>query len=146
LKELHGRATETVSAPPEECLALLAAVDRYPLWHPDVVREVDVLGRDARGQPTTVRTKLHVAYGRLAHDFDLVLAVTVEAPATIKLARDEGSERFELTWHVRQDRDTRIELDLYANLGVPRFLPLDGVGNALAQEFVTAAKTALSDR
>ena len=37
LKEFHGEAVESVAAPADECFALLAAVDRYPLWYPDVV-------------------------------------------------------------------------------------------------------------
>jgi ribosome-associated toxin RatA of RatAB toxin-antitoxin module len=143
VKDFHGQASETVAAPAEECFALLAAVDRYPFWYPDVVREVDILGRDPQGHPTAARTKFRVAYGRLAHDFDLVLAVTLEEPRTVKLARVGGSQRFELTWHVREDVDTQIELDLYAKLRVPGFVPLEGAGNAMAKQFVAAAKTAL---
>jgi hypothetical protein len=40
-----------VAAPLEECFALLAAVDRYRDWCPDVVRQVEVLDRDAAGEP-----------------------------------------------------------------------------------------------
>jgi hypothetical protein len=109
-----------------------------------VVREVDVLGRGAEGHPTAVRAKLRVAYGPLIHDFDLVLAVTLEEPVTVRLARVGGSQRFELTWHVREDGHTEIELDLYAKLRVPRVLPLEEVGNTMAEQFVAAAKTALA--
>ena len=143
MKELSGRATETVAAPAEECVALLAAVDRYPLWYPDVVREVDVLGRDGQGRPSAVRARFRVAYGPLVHDFDLVLAVTLEESGTIRLARVGGSQRFDLTWHVREEADTYIDLDLYAKLQVPRFLPLEGVGDVMAKQFVGAAKRAL---
>lgn len=144
MKDLHGQATETTAAPIPDCFALLAAVDRYPLWYPDVVREVDDLGRDAEGRPTAVRAKFRLAYGPLVHDFDLVLAVTLEEPATVRLARVGGSQRFELTWHVREDGHTQIELDLYARLRVPRVLPLEGVGNTMAEQFVAAATTALA--
>jgi hypothetical protein len=144
LKDLYGQATETTAAPVEDCFAFLAAVDRYPLWYPDVVREVDVLGHGAEGHPTAVRAKFRVLYGPLLHDFDLVLAVTVDEPVTVRLARVGGSQRFELTWHVREDGRTQIELDLYARLRVPRFLPLEGVGKTTAEQFVAAAKTALA--
>ena len=145
MKDLNGQAEDRVAASAEQCFALLAAVDRYPQWYPDVVREVDVLGRGAEDRPTAVRAKLRVAYGRLAHDFDLVLAVAVEEPRTVRLSRVGGSQRFELTWHVREGAaDTRIELDLEATLRVPRFMPLEGVGNGVAQQFVAAAKRALS--
>jgi Polyketide cyclase / dehydrase and lipid transport len=144
VKDLYGQATETTAAPVDDCFALLAAVDRYPLWYPDVVREVDVLGRGAEGQPTAVRAKFRVAYGPLVHDFDLVLAVTLAEPMSVRLARVGGSQRFELTWHVREGGHTQIELDLYAKLRVPRVLPLEGVGNTVAERFVVAAKTALA--
>jgi ribosome-associated toxin RatA of RatAB toxin-antitoxin module len=144
MKEFHGEATEAVAAPAGDCFALLAAVDRYPLWYPDVVREVDVLGRDVEGHPTAVRAKFRAAYGPLVHDFDLVLAVTLEEPRSVGLSRVGGSQRFELTWRVRDEADTQIELDLRAKVRVPRFMPLEGVGNAIAQQFVAAAKTALA--
>lgn len=144
MKDLYGQATETTAAPVEDCFALLAAVDRYPLWYPDVVREVDVLGRGAEGHPTAVRAKFRLAYRPLVHDFDLVLAVTLEEPVTVRLARVGGSQRFVLTWHVREEGHTQIELELYARLRVPRVLPLEGVGNTTAGQFVAAAKTALA--
>jgi hypothetical protein len=143
LKDLRGQAAETTAAPVADCFALLAAVDRYPLWYPEVVRDVEVLGRGNDGHPTAVRAKFHAAYGPLAHDFDLVLAVTLEEPVTVRVARVGGSQRFELTWHLREDGRTHIELDLYARLRVPKVLPLDGVGNTTAAQFVAAAKSSL---
>lgn len=109
-----------------------------------MVREVDVLGRDVQDHPTAVRAKFRLAYGRLVHDFDLVLAVELEEPESVGLARVGGSQRFELTWHVHADGPTRIALDLHAKLRVPRFLPLEGVGNTMAEQFVAAATTALA--
>ena len=144
MKNLYGQATDTTAAPAEDCFALLAAVDRYPLWYPDVVREVDVLGRGAEGHPTAVRAKFRVAFGPLVHDFDLVMAVTLEEPVTVGLARVGGSQRFELTWRVRDDGHTHIELDLHARLRVPRVVPLEGIGNTTAEQFVAAATTALA--
>jgi Polyketide cyclase / dehydrase and lipid transport len=69
MKKLHGTATEVVAAPLDQCLALLEAVDRYPTWYPEVVRDVEVLDRDPSGQPTRARTKLHVSRGPLVKDF-----------------------------------------------------------------------------
>ena len=60
-----------VAAPLEECFALLAAVDRYPHWCPDVVRYVEVLERGAGGQPRRVRMLIHVARGTLVKEFQL---------------------------------------------------------------------------
>ena len=146
MKQLHGTATEVVAAPLDECLALLEAVDRYPDWYPEVVREVEVLDRDPSGQPTRARTKLHVSRP-LVKDFDLVLAIVVEPPATVKLTRptnDSSQQQLDVTWRL-QDRDgTRIELYLNANLRVPRLLPLGGIGTSMAKGFVAAASRALA--
>lgn len=47
-----------MAAPLEECFALLAAVDRYPDWCPDVVRQVEVLDRDAAGESNRCHLKV----------------------------------------------------------------------------------------
>jgi hypothetical protein len=101
MKELHGRATGIVAAPLDECLALLEAVDRYPAGYPEVVRDVEVLNRDPSGRPTRARTKVHVSRGPLVKDFDLVLAIVGEPPATVKLTRpthDPSQQRLDVTW------------------------------------------------
>lgn len=148
MKELRGRANTAVSASAEACLALLRAVDRYPSWYPEVVRSVDVLERDGAGQPTRVRTTLHLAQGPLTKDFELLMAVTAQPPGTVKLTRvADGSsdeEQFEVTWHVEAPADVRIRLDLHANLSVPRFLPIGGLGDGVADGFVAAAARALA--
>jgi ribosome-associated toxin RatA of RatAB toxin-antitoxin module len=146
MKKLHGTATEVVAAPLDECLALLEAVDRYPSWYPEVVRDVEVLDRDPSGQPTRVRTKLHVSRGPLVKDFDLILAVVIEPPATVKLTRptnDPSEQELDVTWCLQDGEGTRIELYLDANLRVPRFLPVSGIGDSMAQGFVAAARRAL---
>jgi hypothetical protein len=146
MKKLHGAATEVVAAPLDECLALLKAVDRYPTWYPEVVRKVDVIDRDPSGEPTRARTKLHVSRGPLVKDFDLILAIVTEPPATVKLTRptsDPSEQQFGVTWRLHDGDGTRIELNLEANLAVPRFLPVRGIGNSMAKGFVAAARKAL---
>jgi ribosome-associated toxin RatA of RatAB toxin-antitoxin module len=147
VKELSGNASAAVSASEDECLALLAAVDGYPSWHPDVVRAVEVLEREPSGQPSRVRAKLHLAQGPLSKDFDLVMAVTVQPPSMVKLSRvpndASDQERFDVTWHIDAPAHAQIRLELRANLSVPRFLPLGGIGDAVADGFVTAAARAL---
>ena len=148
MKELTGTASATTPASPEASLALLAAVDRYPSWHSDVVKEVDVLERDDQGQPTKVRTKLHVQHGPITRDFDLTMAVEVDPAGTVKLSRipHHGSdgEKFEVAWQLSGAGPTRIRLDLAADLDVPRFLPLGGVGDSIADGFVSAATRELA--
>lgn len=125
-------------------MALLEAIDGYPSWAPDVVKEAEVLERDASGQrPTKARAKLHVERGPMTRDFNLVFGVTVDPAGTIELKRvphePSDKERFDVTWRVDGGQSTRIALDLAANLDVPRFIPLGDVGDAIAQQLVSAA-------
>ncbi len=148
MKELTGTATGTTPASPEACVAFLAHAERYPSWYPEVVKSVEVLERDASGQPSKVRTKLHVQHGPITHDFDVTMAVDVEPQqGTVKLHRiphePSDAERFEVSWAVDGGAPTRIRLDLAANLDVPRFLPLGSVGDSIAAGFVSAATRAL---
>lgn len=144
MKDLSGNASATVAAPLASCLALVESVEGYPSWHPDVVRAVDVLERDASGTATTVHTELHLSQGPLSRDFDLVMAVDVQRPSAVRLTRiandPNDDERFEVVWSLAE---RRIALDLKARLAVPRFLPIGGIGDAVAQGFVTAAVRAL---
>jgi hypothetical protein len=146
MKELRGTAVAAVGAPAQECMALLEAVDKYPTWYPEVVREVEVLERHPEGAPSRVRTTLHVAQGPLTKDFELVMAVGVQ-PTTVSLTRipSDASDKevFEVIWHVEAPGDTRIRVELHATLSAPRFLPIGGLGDAVARGFVAAAARAL---
>ena len=147
MKELTGNASGTTNASYEDCIALLAAVDRYPSWHPDVVKDVEVLERDDQGRPTKVRTKLHVQHGPITRDFDLTMEVTHDPPGAVRLSRvphhTGDGEKFEVNWFVRDAQPTQIQLDLAANLAVPRFVPVGGLGDSMAAGFVSAATTEL---
>jgi hypothetical protein len=146
MKDLRGTASAVVPAPLDRCRALFEAVDRYPEWYPDAVHEVDVLERDHTGRPTKARTKLHLVWGPVVKDFDLVLAVVSEPPGPIRLTRmaAAGSSRFAVTWGLRDDAGTRIDLELTASMSVPRFLPVGGIGDAIADGFIGAATRALT--
>jgi ribosome-associated toxin RatA of RatAB toxin-antitoxin module len=137
-----------VSAPVSACFALVEAVERYPSWYPDVVREVDVVDRGADGRVTRARTTLHVSRGPLGKDFHLLMAVVAEPRQTVTLIRlsHGGSDReeLELRWRLHEeDGGTRIRIELAAKLSVPRLMPLGGIGDELAAGFVAAAANAL---
>jgi hypothetical protein len=146
VKDLHGTAAARADVPVDRCVALLADVERYPTWHPDVVREVEILERDERGRATEARTKLRAAIGGVGRDFDLTLAVSAQ-PDAVKLSRlahgPEDREELEMLWEVH---DGRIQLRLDAKLDVPRLLPTRGIGDAIANGFVEAAVSALQRR
>jgi hypothetical protein len=147
VKELTGSASASTSATPAEAMALLEAIDRYPTWAPDTVKEAEVLERDGDGRPTRARTKLHVERGRLTRDFNLIMSVSVDPAGTIKLSRiphqPTDKERFDVTWRLERGDSSRIRLDLAANLNVPGFIPLGGVGDSMAEGLVSAATRAL---
>ena len=148
MKVLTGSAVGTTGATPEQAFALLEAIDRYPTWYPEVIKEAEVLERDAQGRPTRARTKLHVERGPLTRDFNLRMSVMDDPIIMIKLSRipnePSDEERFDVTWRVEGAHPTRIRLDLLADLSVPRFVPLGDVGDALAHGMVSAATRALA--
>ena len=147
MKALGGTAATTVAATRQACFELAAAVDGYPGWYPEVIRSAEVLERDAAGRPARARTTVHVAVARFVRDFELLMDVALEEGQEVRLIRvaNEPSdpERFVVTWRIASDPATRLELELAANLDVPRLVPLGGLGDRLAQGFVDAAKRAL---
>ncbi len=85
MKHLHGAASADVDMPIERCFAVLAAIELYPSWYPEVVRAMDVLETDAGGAATRVQTTLHLSHGPLVKDFTLQLAVRLQSPALVEL-------------------------------------------------------------
>jgi hypothetical protein len=148
-REFHGEAAEGSSAPLEECFGLLAAVERYPDWCGEVIRDVEVRESGADGQPTQVRMTVHVARGPIEREFNLFLAVATEPPQLVKLTRvtdHPTNQEFNATWllGVRPGETTLITLQLDALLRVPWYMGGRGVGDAIAQRFVEAACAALA--
>ena len=149
MKVLHGSAAAEAPAPVDDCFALLADVEGYPRWYPEVVRQVAVTERRPDGRAALARVRLHVSVGPLARDVELLLAVAEVAPATVTLTRvpsaGRDSEQFSVAWRLdERTAGTNIELALDAELDVPRLVPTGGVGDSLAQGFVAAAGRALT--
>jgi hypothetical protein len=147
MRDLHGKASETAPAPLDTCLALVAAIDAYPDWYPDGVREVEVLERSSAGQPTKVLTVLHVEVAGFNRDFHLTMDVEVDPRGTVALRKvkaDAEDPPFDVTWELSDGDGTVIELDVDTSLPVPRLVPLGGVGDSIARSFVSAAVNALS--
>lgn len=147
MKELEGSAATTIAAEPSACFELVAAVEGYPSWIGDAIREVEVLESDSDGRATRIRTAVHVAVGPLTRDFDLVMDVNYSDRDAVSLSRvphePSDAERFEVVWRVADGPPSRLAIELTATLEVPRLVPLGGVGDRLAQEFVDAAKREL---
>jgi hypothetical protein len=126
---------------------VVAAVDRYPDWCPDVIREVDVLDRRGDGQPSSVRMTMLIARAGLVRDFNLFLAIVVEPPASVKLTRvtdHPTNQEFNATWTLRPAASTRVALELDARLRVPWYIRAGGIGDVIAEAFVSAASRRLA--
>ncbi len=149
MKHLHGTATATAPASIEECFELLDAIDGYPRWYPEVVQEAEVIERDTDGRPVRARAVLHVSVGPLARDFHLELQVSTSPPTVVRFARIPhhagDHEEFEVLWKLEGKDETVVELELNANLSVPKLLPLGGVGDSMARGFVDAATRRLAE-
>jgi hypothetical protein len=146
-RQFHGEAAEVVAATLEDCFALLAAVDRYPDWCPDIVRGVAVLDRGPDGQPSRVRMRMRIARAALVREFDLFLVIVSEPPRIVKLTRvtdHPTNQEFNASWLLRPSGSTRLALQLDAKLRVPLYVPAGGVGDAIAEGFVAAASRALA--
>ena len=90
--------------------------------------------------------KMHIARGALVREFDLFLAVVIEPPGSVKLTRvtdHPTNQEFNATWRLCPAGSTRVALELDAKLRVPSYVPAGGVGDAIAEGFVTAACRAL---
>lgn len=147
MKELHGSATAEVATPPGRCREFLADVERYPEWHPEVVRSVSVVERDGSGRATVVQAQLRAPGVPLRSDFDLRLAVE-QSPDGVALTRiphgSDDPERFAVHWLTpASPLGTRLQVDLRAELSVPRLVPLGGLGERFASGFLAAATDAL---
>ena len=143
MKQLHGAAQGAVGVPIEECLAFLAALESYPSWYPDVVREVKVVEQGDDGVPLRAEAKLHLSYGPVSRDLDLLLALRVRKPAVVQLMHvprgPASGASFDATWRLEDRAGTQLELELDATMPVPRLVPLGGVGDAFATGFMRAA-------
>jgi hypothetical protein len=124
MKHLHGDAEASVGVRIDDCLRFLAALEAYPNWYPDVVREVEVVETGKGGLPLRAETKLHLSWGPVSRDLDLLLAVRVQRPGLVQLSHvprgPSGGASFDATWRL-EDRATHLvlELDDDAGAGCP---------------------------
>jgi hypothetical protein len=151
MKHLHGAAQADVGVPIEECLGFLAALEAYPSWYPDVVSEVKVVEAGADGLPLRAETKLHLSYGPVSRDLDLLLAVKVDRPSLVQLTHvprgPSSGTSFDATWRLEDHAGTtNLQLELDATMPVPRLVPLGGVGDAFAAGFMQAAADGLESK
>ncbi len=148
MKELHGRASGTAPASKQRCQDLLLAAERYPEWHPEVIRSVTLAQQPARARGQRVNAVVHVSFGPVARDLELMLDVGLDLAGAVRLDRvpydENDDERFTVHWALDEHADrahTDIALEIAAQLDVPRFLPIPvhTIGDAFAGGFLAAA-------
>lgn len=91
--------------------------------------------------------RMHVARGGLEREFNLLLAVVLDTSGSVKLTRvtdHPTNQEFSATWTLRPTASTRIALELDAKLRIPWYIRAGGVGDTIAQAFVTAASSRLA--
>lgn len=147
MKELQGRARAELDVPPDDCFALLAAVERYPDWF-DVISRVEILEDELDGTPGLARAELHVPQSPFGQHFELFVAVQTEAPVVVTLTRvpdgPADQDRLELSWRMEGDGSTWLEFEFDAAASfVPGFFPVGDAGEAIARGAIEAARTAL---
>ena len=90
---------------------------------------------------------MRIARGGLVRESDLLLAIVVEPPASVKLTRvtdHPTNQEFSATWTLRPAAGTRVALELDAKLRVPRYIHAGRIGDAIAEAFVNAASARLT--
>ncbi len=148
MKELHGTAAADVPAPPARCAELLADVEAYPEWYPEVVRRVLVSDRADPAAPLRARATLRVPGIPVLGEVSFTLTVAREGEQRVTLTRIahdmDDHERFVVVWDIAPaSAGSRIAAALNARLSVPRLVPLGSVGQRVADGFVSAAAQAL---
>jgi ribosome-associated toxin RatA of RatAB toxin-antitoxin module len=152
MREVNASATGAVAADVERCYALLADVERYPQWYPAGAKRVDVLDRDAEGRAETVDALLSLGQGPIRKDFEMKLGVTYEQLRLVELSRlandAKDGESITVTWTLApQDAaTTELTIAFSARLDLPPFLPVNGIVDAVAQDFLAAAQAGVADR
>jgi ribosome-associated toxin RatA of RatAB toxin-antitoxin module len=149
MKDLSATATGTAQAPIERVFERLSDIECYPDWYPSGVKHAEVLERGPDGEIVKVKTTLAVAQGPIQRDFKLHMAVSMDPPRTIDLRRlpksSDDHEQMRVIWRLAEDSPerTRITVDLSAALSIPRFMPVGGIADSLAQGFLRAAVDAV---
>jgi hypothetical protein len=148
MKELAATAAASTKAPLEHCFALVSAIDQYPSWYPATVTAAEVTERDGAGLPSRALVDLHVAHGVLVRDFHLDVSVQARPLESLTMSRirrgSEDRERLSVAWALAGGQRTRVEVRMQASLSIPRFVPVGGVAESLADGFLAAALAALA--
>jgi hypothetical protein len=145
MKHLDGRAGAVVTAPIAMCFSLLEAVERYPSWCGEFIREVSAVERGDDGLPARAHVVVYVAQSPFGKRFEFDARIRIEAPRAVYLSRlpnsAEDRDRFSLSWSLTEDGErSNLGLEFSAAVSfLPSVLPLPGVGDLIAGALLDAA-------
>jgi ribosome-associated toxin RatA of RatAB toxin-antitoxin module len=124
-------ATErmVVGAPPEQCFAVVSAIESYPQWAGDI-KDVSVLSRDDEGRPAQVSFRVG-AFGRsssntLSYDYSL-------APRALSWTQTAGDLTSKFDGRYSFERATDGSTEVTYTLEVELRVPLPGFIKRRAQ-------------
>jgi hypothetical protein len=144
MKYLDGRAGAVVEAPITTCFSLLEAVERYPSWCGEFIREVTSVERGDDGRPVGAHVVVYVSQSPFGRRFEFDATIGTEPPRAVRLSRLPGSpsdrDRFSLSWSLSGGERTHIGLEFSAAVSfLPSVLPMPGVGDLIAGALLEAA-------
>jgi len=94
---LRAERSETVDAPPADCIAALLEFERYPEWQA-YVTAVSVQKRDARGRGVRVRTQANIA----EREIEFTTSYRYPSPNRVLFAQGDGElEAVQGSWAFR---------------------------------------------
>jgi polyketide cyclase/dehydrase/lipid transport protein len=116
--QIDRTACAEIAAAPRRCLAVLAAVERYPIWS-RFITAAEARGRRSDG--TAERVGLRAGVAGLSVELECVLELTADRAVLRRIPDDErDDERYEATWTVgAAGEGSRVELRVVAGLDVP---------------------------
>lgn len=143
MKDLSGSASGRTDASVDAAFALLADFEGYPNWFPDGVKSVRVLERSPDGHPSRLQTLLRTTSGPVKRDFDMQMTATLRRFELVELRRvpnpDRDTEEMVVSWRLSPGPQTLVAVDLRARLNLPGFLPVGGLAQGMADQFLQAA-------
>jgi hypothetical protein len=133
-----------MQVPIRACFSLLEAVERYPGWCGEFIREVSSVERADDGRPVRAHVVVYVAQSPFGKRFEFDATIRTEPPRRVYLSRLPGSQddrdRFSLSWSLTAGERTQIGLEFAAAVSfLPSALPLPGVGDLIAGALLDAA-------
>jgi hypothetical protein len=149
MKVLDGRAGALVEAPIATCYSLLEAVERYPSWCGEFIREVASIERGGDGRPVRAHVVVYVAQSPFGKRFEFDARIRTDPPRAVDLSRLPTSpsdrDRFSLSWSLSEGERTHIGLEFSAAVSfLPSVVPMPGVGDLIAGTLLDAATRELS--